>query len=472
MDTYLLSHLIVLGVLVLTSMFFSAVETGLLSYPRLLLQRRAQEGGLIGAAFKEWQDHPNRVLTAILIGNNTVNITATTLVAYMAIEFADLHHYSRAMAGTAASASVIFILVVFGEAIPKVTARSHSTLMGNWLIIPIYLFDKVLSPLTWAFGKFVAVFLPSLGQASLVQVTEEDVKQLIQMGHDAGTIQDEEQKMIHSIFKFTDTQVKQVMVPRTDMFCVDIATPFDKLLDLVVQNGFSRVPVYKGSPDKIVGIIHTRDLLSIWKNHELIVIQDLLRKPYFVPESMRVDRLLREFRRGRFHMAIVVDEYGGTAGLVTLEDLIEEIIGEIKDEHEAEEEKAIAKQADGSWIIEADVALDEVNEAMGIRLVPKGEVASLGGYLVEVAGKLPRKNRVIEDKEASFKILEASETNVVKVRAVKRRTPLVPPPAEGTAASSKPRKKKPKPAPVEAPISGASTDAPAEATDSNAEKTS
>ncbi len=466
MDTYLLSRLILLGTLVLTSMFFSAVETSLLSYPRLLLQRRAREGRLLGAAFKEWQDHPNRVLTTILIGNNTVNIAATTLVAYMAIEFADFHHFSRAMAGTVASASVIFVLVVFGEAIPKIMGRSHTAVTATWLVIPIYLFDKLLSPLTWAFGKFVAVFLPRLGQASLVQVTEEDVKQLLEMGHKAGTIQDEEQKMIHSIFKFTDTQVKQVMIPRTDMFCVDIATPLEKLLDQVVQNGYSRVPVYKGSPDKIVGIIHTRDLLSIWKNHELIVVQDLLRKPYFVPETMRVDRLLREFRRGRFHLAIVVDEYGGTAGLVTLEDLVEEIIGEIKDEHEAEEEKAIAKQADGSWVIEADVALDEVNEAMGIHLAPKGEVASLGGYLMEAAGKVPHKGRVIEDKEASFKILDANETSVIKVRAVKRKTPLVPTPTEAAPAVPKPRRKKAKPV-VEVPAAGGST----ETQDPNAEKT-
>jgi putative hemolysin len=429
--------------MVLVSMFFSAVETSLLSFPRLLLQRKAQEPGLLGAAFKEWLDHPNRILTAILLGNTTINISATTLVAYMAIDFADRHHFNRGVAGTVASISVIFVLVVFGEAIPKIMGRSHTTAMANWLIIPIYLFDKLLSPLTWAFGKFVALFLPGLGQASLVQVTEEDVKQLIEMGQKAGTIQEEEQKMIHSIFKFTDTQAKQVMIRRTDVFSVDIAMPLEKLLDLVVQNGYSRVPVYKGSPDNIVGIIHTRDLLSIWKNHELIVVQDLLRKPYFVPETMRVDRLLREFRRGRFHMAIVVDVYGATAGLVTLEDLVEEIVGEIKDEHEAEEEKAVTKLPDGSWVIEADVALDEVNEALGLHLTPKGEIASLGGYLMEALGKLPRKGRVVEDREAIFKILEASDKSVVKVKVTKRKTPLPVPETEEVApAAPKARRKK------------------------------
>jgi putative hemolysin len=468
MDTYLFSNLIILGVLLLTSMFFSAVETSLLSYPRLQLQRKAQEPNLLGIAFKAWLDHPNRILTSILIGNNSVNIAATTLVAYIAIDFADLHHLSRAAAGTVASIAVIFVLVVFGEAIPKITGRSHSTLMATSLVIPIYLFDRLLTPLTWAFGKFVGFFMPSLARATVSKVTEEDVKQLLEMGHKEGTIQEDEQKMIHSIFKFTDTQVKQVMIPRTEMFCVDITTPFDILLDQMVQNGFSRVPVYKDNLDKIMGIVHTRDLLSIWKHHELIVVQDLLRKPYFVPGTMRVDVLLGEFRRGRFHMAIVVDEYGGTAGLVTLEDLVEEIIGEIKEEHESEEDKAIAKQADGSWIIEADVALDDVNEALGLHLKPKGEVASLGGYLMESAGKVPRKGRVIEDKEASFKILDATETSVIKVRAIKRKTPLILPPPE---TAPKPRRKRSKPTATETSLAATpAPESPLDPPESNPEK--
>ncbi len=392
MDTYLLSHLILLGTMVLFPCFFRRWKRASCPFRGFFSSAKRRNRGLGEKPSKEWHDHPNRVLTAILIGNNTVNIAATTLVAYMAIEYADLYHFSRVAAGTVASVAVTFVLVVFGEAIPKITARSHSTAMASWLIIPIYLFDRLLTPLTWAFGKFVALLLPRLGQASLVQVTEEDVKQLIEIGQKAGTIQEEEQKMIDSIFKFTDTQVKEVMIPRTDMFCVDIATPLEKLLDLVVQNGYSRVPVYKGNADNIVGIIHTRDLLSIWKNHDLIVLQDLLRKPYFVPESMRVDRLLREFRRGRFHLAIVVDEYGGTAGLVALEDLVEEIVGEIRDEHEAEEDKAITRLEDGSWVVEADVALDEVNEVLGLSLTPKGDAASLGGYLMEtLGGKSPQK---------------------------------------------------------------------------------
>jgi CBS domain containing-hemolysin-like protein len=444
MDTYLFLHLwLLLGLLIL-AMFFAAVETTLLSLPRPLLKQRTQLPGPLGLAYRAWHDHPNRLLTSMLIGTNITTIAASTIAAYVAIHLSGIYGWSPTVTGTVVSVVVTLIIIIFAEALPKLAGRNFSTQMAGWLVIPIYLFDRVLSPFTWTMAKTLSGLFPGLSHNSVALVTEEDVKHLIDMGQEAGTIYEEEKQMIQSIFEFTDTKVGKVMIPRTDMFCVDIATPLEKMVDLVVENGFSRVPVYKANRDNIVGIIHTRDLLSIMKNRELIVVQDILRKPYFVPESMRVDRLLREFRKGRFHMAIVVDEYGGTAGVVTLEDLIEEIIGEIRDEHEAPEEKAIAKQEDGSFVIEADVALDEVNEALGINLEPKGEIASLGGYITEMMGKVPRKGRVLEDREVVFKVLEGSDKAVLKVKAVKRKEPL-PLPVETSAPKTRKRKNKPQP---------------------------
>jgi CBS domain containing-hemolysin-like protein len=219
-------------------------------------------------------------------------------------------------------------------------------------------------------------------------------------------------------------------------------------LDMAIQTGYSRVPMYKGNVDNIVGIIHTRDLLSIWRNQGLIVVQDLLRKPYFVPETMRVDRLLREFRRGKIHMAIVVDEYGGTSGLVTLEDLVEEIIGEIKNEHEPED-KSIVRQEDGSYVIEAGTPLDEINETLGVHLTPQGEVTTLGGYLTELNGKVPKKGRVQDEYEITSTILEADEKKVIKVKVVKKDVPY-PPESKELPAPPKPRKRRVKqPAPAQ-----------------------
>jgi putative hemolysin len=433
-------------------MVFSAVETSLLSYPRAALQQRSKAGDLVGRAFKEWLEHPNRILTSILIGNNTVVIAATTITAFISVHAAEINHWGRGLTGTVASAAVTFIVIVFGEAIPKVVGRTYALHTAQWLVGPLYLFDRLLVPLTWGFAKLAARLFPKLGRSAFSLVTEDDIKHMIEIGRESGAIQEEEKKMIHSIFKFTDTKVSEVMVPRTAMFCVNIHTNFDHLLELVVQNGYSRMPVYKGNVDNIVGIIYTRDLLSIWANKELILLQDLLRKPYFVPESMRVDRLLQEFKRGKFHMAIVVDEYGGTAGLVTLEDLVEEIVGEIRDEYDTEEEKPIARQEDGSWIIETNISLDSVNEVLGTSLSAKGDVASLGGYLMEKIGKVPRKGRVIEDHELVFTVLEGSDKRIFKVRVVKRKVPI--PSAVGPAPvpPEKTRRKRAKtPRPPESP---------------------
>jgi putative hemolysin len=459
MDYYLATHLIVLAGMLFVSMFFSAVETSLLSAPRNIIQQYSEKPGLLGAAFREWAEHPNRILTTVLIGNNSINVLATILAAYTAVHLADLNHWSQVVTGSVTSFFVTFIVIVFGEMIPKITARSLASRVVVWLILPIYLIDRVIRPFTIVMARVVIFFIPSLANASISQVTEEDIKHLIEVGRQDGTIREDEQDMIHSVFKFSDTTVNQLMIPRTGMFCVDIKTSLDSLLDTAIQTGYSRVPVYKGNVDNIVGILHTRDLLSIWRNQGLIVIQDLLRKPYFVPESMRVDRLLREFRRGKIHMAIVVDEYGGTSGLVTLEDLVEQIVGEIRDEHEGDEEKSIVKQEDGSYVVEAGTPLDEINETLGIHLTPKGEVNTLGGYLTEVNGKVPQKGRVMDEYEITSTILDSDEKKVIKVKLIKKDVPYPPLEEEAPAAAPKPRKRKPRlkaaaptqPSPVETP---------------------
>jgi putative hemolysin len=453
MDAYLGLTFLILVILLLGSIFFSAVETSLLSFPKALLQGYAEKGGLLGRAFKEWQDHPNRILSSILIGNNAVSVGATTLVAYMAVHLSEQNHWSLVVTGTICSVFITFVIVVFCEALPKVVARSTSERTAILLVIPIYIFDKVMTPFTWTLVQIFHRLLPRMGHLTLSQVTEEDIKQMMEMGQEAGTIQENEKNMIDSIFKFSDTQVNAVMIPRTEMVCVDINTDLDKLVDLIIQNGYSRMPVYTGNVDNIVGIINTRDLLSIWKNRDLIVIKDLLHKPYFAPETMRVDRLLREFQRGKIHMAIVVDEYGGTAGLVTLEDLVEEIVGEIRDEYDVDEQ-ILKKNEDGSWVAEASVSLDEVNDTLGIHLTPKGDVSSLGGYVTEKTGRVPKRDRVVEDKEAVFTILDANEKKVIRIKIVKRDMPLPEP--ESEVVVPKRRKKRVKlPQPVEQKIAQA-----------------
>jgi CBS domain containing-hemolysin-like protein len=424
MDLYIAFNLVVLVFLLLCSMFFSAVETSLLSFPKPMVQQRMEEPGLLGLAFREWHIHPNRLLTTMLIGNNGVNIASTTLVAYMAVHLSAVNGWSMVATGTVTSVLITFTIIVFGEVVPKVVARSASVRMASLLIIPLYFIDKLMTPFTWLLVKSIGRVLHRVGPAAAAaQVTEEDIKQMMEIGEEAGTIHEDEKEMIDSIFRFSDTPVNKVMIPRTQMVAVELSTNLDELVEIIIQNGFSRMPVYKGTVDNIVGVMNTRDLLAIWKNRELIILKDLIHKPYFVPESMRVDRLLKEFQKGKIHIAIVVDEFGGTAGLVTLEDLVEEIIGDIKDEYDVEE-KQVVKQEDGSWVAEAAVPLNEVNEMLGLHLAPKGEVTSLGGYVMERSGKVPRKGLIVEDREAVYTVLEASDKKVSRVKILKRAVPL------------------------------------------------
>lgn len=441
-----LLHLGLIGVLLAASIAFSAAETSLLSLSKAQASLGAERSGLVGKAYLAWVKTPNHILTTLLVGNNGVNVLASFLAAHLAEILAVHYEWSPVWTGAAMSLAMAAAIVAFGEVIPKVTARTFPQKVSGLLVVPLYLLDRSMVPFTWALDLLVKVVVPRSADASASLVTEEDIKLDLEMGVKLGTIEAGERKMIDSIFRFSDKKVSDVMLPRTDMTCADLGAPIEAVVDLAVQTGFSRIPVFKGNRDNIVGVLHTRDLLSVWKHRELIVLHDVLRPPFFVPATMPVDKLLREFQKGRFHMAVVVDEYGGTAGVVTLEDLVEEIIGDIRDEHEAEEEKPIVRNEDGSFTVEAGTPIGKVNEALGLALEPKGEVASVGGYVVELAGKVPKKGRILADAQAEFTVLEADARKVDKIRVVK--IEALPPKQE---TPRKPRTRK-KAAPPERPV--------------------
>lgn len=446
LEVSLVIHLALILVLLLLSLAFSATETSLLCLSKAQANQGAERGGLLGRAFQAWVRTPNHLLTSILVGNNTVNILASFLAAHLAESLAEANAWDPIWTGAAMSVTLTVTIVVFGEVLPKVSARTFPARISGWMIVPLYLFDRLIAPFTWVLNVFVRLLLPR-AESSASLVTEEDIKLDLEMGVKLGTIEAAERRMIDSIFRFSDKKVGDVMLHRTDMTSIDLASPIESVVDLAVQTGYSRIPVFKGNRDNIVGVLHTRDLLSVWKHRELIVLHDVVRPPFFVPKSMPVDHLLREFQKGRFHMAIVVDEYGGTAGVVTLEDLVEEIIGDIRDEHEAEEEKPIVRNEDGSFTVEAGTPLEKVNEIIGMRLVPKGEVASLGGYVVELAGKVPKKGRILSDDQAEFSVLEADARKVDKIRVVKLE--VLPTPRK--EAPKKIRKKRIEETPTEGP---------------------
>ncbi|MCD4813818.1 hemolysin family protein [bacterium] len=414
----MLINIFILIILFFLSGFFSASETALMGLGRSRLARAIELGGARGIALEQWKKDPNRLLTTILILNNAVNISATTIAAFIAIHISELFLLNRAQMGAVVATIVTLVIIIFGEVTPKVLAIHKSEKIALFIIRPLVLLAKILYPLSRLLLLAAGVFLKPFGLkpgSSIPMVTEAEIHALIQMGADEGILEDQEHQMIHGVISLGETQVREVMIPRTEMECIDSDASMDQIINQIVQAGYSRMPVFQENVDNIVGVVYTKDIISVLQNRELIVLQDILRQPYFVPETKKVDDLLHEFQRGKLHLAVVVDEYGGTSGLVTLEDLIEEIVGEIRDEYDVEE-KNIEKIEENIWLVDAQTDSKEINEGLDIGLPDMKDINTIGGYVVHLLGHLPKKGEQIFHKNIQFTIMAASNTRVEKIQ--------------------------------------------------------
>jgi magnesium and cobalt transporter len=252
---------------------------------------------------------------------------------------------------------------------------------------------------------------------------QKEIQQLIDVGEEEGLLSEDEGEMIQSIFSFRDTLAREIMVPRTDAVIVSADTPIEELLQLVIQKGHSRFPVHDGNVDNIIGILHVKDLISCW-SQEHLDLKDILRAPYFIPETKKISHLLRELRDKKSHMAIVIDEYGGTAGLVTIEDIIEEIIGEIHDEHDNDDNLMIATE-EGELLVDARLEIEKLVEHFGLE-VPKGSFESVGGFIISILGRVPQPHETITHAPLEMTIESADARKIHKVRVRLRKEGLHP----------------------------------------------
>ncbi|OGX29490.1 MAG: hypothetical protein A3F87_04515 [Omnitrophica WOR_2 bacterium RIFCSPLOWO2_12_FULL_51_24] len=318
--------LLAIGILLIFSAFFSMSETALISLSKIRLRHLLAKGTKNAKLVYALLSNPDRLITSILVGNNIVNTAISVLIAFVLI-----HIYGKDVGMILATIIGATILVVFGEIIPKVFAIQRSEKTSLKIAVPLKFVLAVLAPIARVFyglgSGIIKVFGGEAKRGPLI--TEEEIRLMIELGKEEGVLGDEERKMLHKIFEFGDTLVSEVMVPKEKIIAVDIDASSEELLNLLVEEGHARIPAYKGSIDNIEGIIYARDLLYIWQNKGLVIIPDLLHPSYFVPKNKRVSDLLKDFQRMRIQMAIVVDEKKRTAGLITLEDLTEEIVGEI-----------------------------------------------------------------------------------------------------------------------------------------------
>jgi len=419
----LISEVVILLGFLILSAFFSSSETALFSLNKLQLKKMQQKEGenrQVKSIIKLLDD-PQRTLITILTGNMFVNVAASSLATYLAIQlFGDI--------GTSIATGVmIFLILVFGEIVPKSLAVANDEKISRKVAKPIDIIASIILPLIKLFKIIINLLFYSLGKKIAKrkkEITEDDLISLIDAGKDEGVLEEEEKEMIRNIFEFGDTTVKEVMVPRVDIACIPSDTKLDSVLRLIKKVGHSRIPVYEGTIDNIIGILYAKDLLAVYerwyKTKEKFDLKKILRKAYFVPENKKIDDLLDIFQRDRIQIAIVIDEYGGTAGLITLEDVVEEIVGEIIDEYD-KETKLYEIIDNNTMIVDGMIDIDKINELLNIE-IPENDFETLGGFIYDLMGRVPRKGEKIEYQHLQMTIEQVVKNRIKRVKIIKKYT--------------------------------------------------
>jgi putative hemolysin len=403
-----------LGFLILSA-FFSGSETALFSLNKLQLKKMQKEesGWRLNSIIKLLHD-PQKTLITILTGNMFVNIAASSLATYLAIKL-----FGNVGIGIAGGI-MIFMILVFGEIIPKSLAISNAETIAKKIARPVEIISSFLFPLIFFFKIIINALYYFFGKKKVKEkkeITEEDLITLINVGKDEGVIEEEEKKMIRNIFEFGDTMVKEVMVPRVDMACIPSEAKLNSILRLIKKMGHSRIPVYKETIDNIIGILYTKDLLVVYeqwyKSKEKFDLKKIIRRAYFVPENKKIDDLLDIFQRDKIQIAIAIDEYGGTAGLVTMEDVVEEIVGEIIDEYD-KETKLYEIIGNNTVIADGIISIDKINELLNIE-IPENDFETLGGFIYDLMGRVPNKNETVEYKNIQITIEQVVKNRIIRV---------------------------------------------------------
>ena len=405
-------QIIVLLILLIGSSFFSASETALMSLSKIRI-RHMQDEGIKGAKLvASLIDDPNKLLTSILIGNNVVNIAATSISTSLFIALIGPQ-------GVAVATFIMTILVLlFGEITPKTIAANSSEKVSILVSKPIKVIIFLLTPLVWVFNLITGVIFKILGvdnKNNQPYITEEELKTMVNVSHEEGVLEIEERQIINNVFQFGDMQAKEAMVQRLDMVVINIEDSYDEIIDMFKNEKLSRMPVYNESIDDIIGILNIKDVIFLTdeeiKNFD---INKYIREPFFTYEFKKITQLLEEMKIEKTQMAIVVDEYGGTSGLITIEDLVEVIVGDIEDEYDEEDEEIIVIKED-EYVVEGSTKITDVNELIGVNLESE-EFDSIGGFIIGHLKRLPEENEIIKVDNIEFRIESLDKNRIKKIR--------------------------------------------------------
>jgi putative hemolysin len=398
------------AVLLYLSSAFSGSETAFFSLSRLELEELDPNGRV-----RRLMARPERLLVAILLGNTLVNVAAGSLGALLALELGRARGYPEATTIALEVGVVTFLILVLGEVAPKMHAMQRNVAVARRTAPVVLAVLRALRPVVSALESMVSSMQGRLADDEHPFVTAEELRTIVALSEERGTLEEDERDMIDSVMEFGETVVREVMVPRVDMECFEDAMRVGDAVPKIRESGFSRFPVYHGDIDHIVGVLYAKDLLKLDPEAEIgRRMGELIRPAHFTPETKKAGELLRELQRRRIHIAIVVDEYGGTAGLVTLEDLIEEIVGEIRDEYD--EEEPLVRVIDRSTVLaDGMVRLEDLEEEVGVDLEVEG-VETLGGLLMNAFGRIPSEGEKLERGGLAFTVESVEDQRILRVR--------------------------------------------------------
>lgn len=404
MDPSSVLQLVIIVILLILSAFFSSAETAFMSVNRIRIKTLVDDGDKKAAKVASILDNTSKMLSAILIGNNIVNIFASSLTTTL------VARYFNSSAVGIATGTLTLIVLIFGEITPKTMATVHAERIA-FLYADIIAFIMVIfTPIIFIVNGLASVLL-KLFRINTTNpknaMTENEIRTIVEESYEDGEIETEEKQMINNVFDFGDALAKDIMIPRIDMTMADINSTYEDIIELFKQNKYTRFPIYDGSTDNVVGILNIKDLL-LYGAKEGFCIRDIMREPYFTYEYKNTAKLLEDLRSTSNTIAIVIDEYGSTVGIITLEDLLEEIVGEIRDEYDDDEKDDIEKISDKQYHLNGSTKLDDINDLLNTHF-ESDEYDSIGGFIIEQLDRFPEKGDKLEFPDMT--ILVTSTTN-------------------------------------------------------------
>ena len=406
MDTDSIAPIIIIIILLLLSAFFSSAETAFTMVNKIRIRSLIEDGNKRAITVGKIIDNSGKMLSAILIGNNIVNISASALMTSLTIRL-----WGSYATGIATGVMTVLVLI-FGEITPKTTATIYAEKFALVYAPVVYFIMFIFTPVIFIIDKLSGVILKLIhvdANNKHNKITEEELRTFVQVSHEDGVIESNEKKIINNLFDFGDTEAKDVMIPRIDMTLADVNTGYDDIIELFRETKYTRIPIYEGNPDNVIGILNIKDL--ILSQHNDFNIRSIMRKPFFTYEHKNTSELFNVMQRSSHSISIVLDEYGSTAGMITTEDLLEEIVGEIRDEYDTDETDPFIKVGHYSYLVDGSYKLDDLNDSLNLKFTSQDN-DSIGGFIIEKLDRFPDIGEQFDIDNVHFKIERASSNRI------------------------------------------------------------